>query len=87
MSEQTLSVPKKQAEARKTVIQINLPPHSSVIRIDGRDYYHGFKYEVPETAVPTFNDIMAQAWKHEEEVRGARKPFDMRHRSHTLSAR
>ncbi|MDE2343057.1 MAG: hypothetical protein KGL63_06640 [Betaproteobacteria bacterium] len=68
-------------------IRIDLPAHSSIIRIDGREYYHGMTYKVKQSQLATFNEIMGNAWRHEQEVHGQRKPFDMRHRPHTISAR
>ena len=68
---------------RMTYITIDLAPHADRITIDGQVYFHGHRYEILESAVPTFNDIMHQTWKHENSVHGAndnayRKPIGAR---------
>lgn len=55
---------------------IDLPPHSSSIRIDGRQYFSGHSYSFREDQVASVMEIMGNAWRHENEVRGTRKAFD-----------
>jgi hypothetical protein len=55
---------------------VNLPVHAGMIRVDGREYYHGFSYKIKAQQRDTFVEISGKAWAHDEEVRGQRKPFD-----------
>lgn len=55
---------------------VNLPVHAGMIRIDGREYYHGFTYKIRADQRASLADIAGKAWAHDEEVRGQRKPFD-----------
>lgn len=57
-------------------ITIDLPPFTSIIRVDGREYQQGLTYKFREEQVASIKDIIARAWGHEQEVRGERKPFD-----------
>ena len=52
-------------------IEINLAPHSDKIVLDGRQYYHGFKYKFRATVVSTILEIMHRTWAHEREIGGA----------------
>lgn len=55
---------------------VNLPVHAGMIRVDGREYYHGFTYKIKLAQRDSFAEIAGKAWAHDEEVRGQRKPFD-----------
>ena len=55
---------------------VNLPVHAGMIRLDGREYYHGFTYKVRADQRASMAEIAGKAWAHDEEVRGQRKPFD-----------
>ena len=73
---------KKALPADKTVevvmidFHVNLPVHAGMIRVDGREYYHGFTYKIKSQQRDSFTEIAGKAWAHDEEVRGQRKPFD-----------
>ena len=56
--------------------QVQLPPHAGSLRIDGREYFHGFTYKVKPRSAATMADMQARAWDHDKEVLGQRKPFD-----------
>jgi hypothetical protein len=66
----------KPVEVEYEDIVIDLPPHSSHLLIDGRQYQQGASYKVTKAQSASMRDIMARAWAHELEVRGQRKPFD-----------
>jgi hypothetical protein len=55
---------------------VNLPPHAGNIRIDGREFFHGFTYSVSPAQYAALADAQARAWNHDREVMGQRKPFD-----------
>jgi len=66
---------------------IDLPPHSSHISIDGRQFQQGATYKVTKAQAASMRDIMSRAWAHEQEVRGQRKPFDAYRRQREFSLR
>jgi hypothetical protein len=72
----TVALPDKASKPKIVDIFIDLPPHASMLRIDGREFHHGFSYKIPAVQEPTFRDIMDKAWRHEREVSGQRKPYD-----------
>lgn len=52
-------------------ILINIAPHASDIKLDGRIYFANFTYEFHESVAPTIRDIMARTWDHERATGGA----------------
>lgn len=59
------------AEPEETVrFKVNLPAQADKIRIDGREYYHGFTYDIPMRQALSMRDIQAQSWRHDDQVRG-----------------
>lgn len=68
---------KKDAPAKEYVdFRVDLPIQASSIRIDGREFFHGLTYKVDANQAKSMAEIQGRAWAHENEVRGARKPFD-----------
>lgn len=69
-------------------VTIDLPGHSACIKINMKPYWHGVTYNVPVSIYRTIQDVMAQAWKHENvvgNVNAARyRPVS---RTHSISAR
>jgi hypothetical protein len=53
--------------------RVNLPPEAANLRIDGREYYHGFTYEIPYRQAKSMQDNQARAWQHHEQVAGHRQ--------------
>ena len=68
-------------------VVIDLPPHSSHLSIDGRQFQQGATYKVTKAQAASMRDIMSRAWAHEQEVRGQRKPFDAYRRQREFSLR
>jgi len=58
-------------EEEQIAVQIDLPGFSKDIRINNKPYTHGEIYTVPASVAETLMDMMARAWRHEEEVGGA----------------
>jgi hypothetical protein len=66
-------VQREAAPPEETVkFRVNLPPQAANIRVDGREYYHGFTYDIPLQQALSMQDIQAQAWRHDEQVQGTR---------------
>lgn len=47
---------------------INLPGHAACVKINMKPYWHGVTYTVPISVFRTLEDIMFNAWKHEDVV-------------------
>ena len=56
---------------------VDLPEFTYLIKIDGRDYYHGCHYRVPARQSDSMRDIQARAWEHDWEINGRRRRNDM----------
>ena len=62
---------------RLTDFVVDLPEFTYLIKIDGRDYYHGCSYRVPVRQADSMRDIAARAWEHDWEINGRRRRNDM----------
>lgn len=51
---------------------VNLPVQAANIRIDGREYHHGFTYKIRRSQLTTFREIQHRAWLHDMQVQGQR---------------
>ena len=64
-----------------------LPRFASEVTIDGVKYMHGQTYEFSLKQLSSVQDIVQNAWKHEEAAFGARDPNAfIRQRNQTISA-
>jgi len=77
----------KPVEVEYEDVVIDLPPHSSHLAIDGRQFQQGATYKVTKAQAASMRDIMSRAWAHEQEVRGQRKPFESYRRQREFSLR
>ena len=76
IKESKAATPSKEATKELVDFFVNLPVHAGMIRVDGREFYHGFTYKIDVRQRDSFAEIAGKAWAHDEEVRGTRKPFD-----------
>lgn len=56
-------------------IVIDLAPFADKIMIDGKQYFHGHKYEVPRGLFAVLSEIIARTWAHDEEVGSPNRKF------------
>ncbi len=63
----------KGLEEEQVTLLVDLPGHTSRIRIDNRFFYHSYTYTVPYSVSETLMYMMDQAWRHEETTGGANK--------------
>lgn len=54
-------------------ITLDLPGHADRIILDGKSFFHGTTYRVPENVYQTMIDIQSRAWEHENEIGGANR--------------
>jgi hypothetical protein len=75
----------KGLEEEQITFLMDLPGHSSKIRLDNRYFYHGHTYTEPYSVAETLFSTMDLAWRHEESVGGANKDAYRKPRNTGLS--
>lgn len=69
--EKDLGLAAEDKEPEETVrFRVHLPAQADKIRVDGREYYHGFTYDIPLRQAASMRDIQANSWRHDDQVRG-----------------
>lgn len=49
-------------------IVLDLPPFAHAVMLDGKQYFHGHKYEVTRQVYDLLGEIVARGWAHDAEV-------------------
>lgn len=49
-------------------ITLDLAPYTKQALIDGREYWHGYYYEVPKDLFDVLAEMQARSWQHDDEV-------------------
>jgi hypothetical protein len=60
--------------------QLDLAGHADRIALDGKVFLHGQTYQFTRKELDTVHDIVAQTWKHEDEIGGANRDYYLRPR-------
>lgn len=60
--------------------QLDLAGHADRIMLDGKIFLHGNTYSFTRKELETVHDIVAQTWKHEDEIGGANRDYYRRPR-------
>ena len=59
---------KNEPEQEMVGVTIDVAPFAKEIRLDGRVYHHGQRYDVPRAVYDTIQEITARGWAHDAEV-------------------
>ena len=67
-------------------LSIELAEHSSCIKINGRDFWHGRTYQVPRHVARYLSEVMWRGWTHQYEIDGkTRMQFYQGHKPGVVS--
>ena len=78
---------KDELNTEEVKVTIDLPEFAASIRLNSRDYFHGFTYTVPMHVYESMAEIMNNAWEHQSEIEGKTRNFYQKKKNPVLSAR
>lgn len=67
------------------IISLDMAGHSDRIALDGVVFFHGITYEVPRTVYESLREVVANGWRHEEEIGGSNRDQYRKPKHETLN--
>lgn len=77
----------KGLEEPQVTVLVDIPGFADKIVLDGRPYYHGYTYTVPDSVASCLMDQMDKSWRHEDNVGGANHNEYRKPRNTSLSGK